>query len=235
MWGRRFYASVLPLALLLILIIGLYILTPRAPNTMIAARAEVGGDISEKLDEILKKIEEVRKLCKEINVTSHEVKVGIQALDSSLAQLHSEIRELKKMLESASTIALPVQLAQQLNKTKDAILGLIAAINATLDELKYDLEVMRDARDTLVRVQAVAGVFAEYAYNLSKKGEFRGAEEYAWKALNLTQGVIEAHYNKATVLKRYAEAFYTFCDAIRALLEGIAAVIEAAAKAYGGY
>jgi len=201
---------------------------------MIAARAEVEGAISEKLDEI-KKIEEVRKLCKEINATKHEVKVGIQALNSSLAQLHSEIRELREMLESASTITLPlVQLAQQLNKTKNTILGLIAVINATLDELRCDLEIMRDARDTLLKVQAVAGVFAEYAYILSRKGEFRDAEEYAWKALNLTQEVIEAHYSKATVLKRYAEASYTFCDAIRALSEGIATVIEDAAKAHRG-
>jgi len=91
-----------------------------------------------------------------------------------------------------------------------------------LRELKEDLKTLKDSKMALVRIQAVASVIAEKAYEEAKAGNLEKAKELASIALNLTQGVIEAYDKKAEVVKKYSESFENICEALAELIRAYA-------------
>ena len=87
-----------------------------------------------------------------------------------------------------------------------------------LKELKEDLKTLKDSKMALVRIQAVASIIAEKAYEEAKAGNLEDAKELALTALNMTRGVIKAYDEKAEVVKKYSESFENICEALAELI-----------------
>ena len=189
------------------------------------------------IDDVMEKLKEVHRDVKEILRDLHEMNVTLAGDHSEIMAVLSNISEaLEELSNALGDLGESMEL---LNKTRpelvknitDAIEKLIVAVNETLKEFREDLEALRDARMTLVRVQAVAGIIAERAYEEAEAGNLTRAEELANVALNLTHRVIQAYHEKALVLQEYVEAFRKFCEAIYILSEAIKNIAAVAAAA----
>jgi len=223
--GRSMFIAALSLiALTLLLIVPRVIIDN--PSSQKASIFSI-DDISEKLDKILKKIDEVLDKLFSVNESlcqGHlEILSAIKDVNASLSKLSNAIHELRITVKD-------INKTRPLNETLIKLVSRYAeAINNTLNNLKEDLEAMIKARETLIKVQAVAGVIADKAFDEAKAGNLTTAEILAYKALNITYGVIKAYHEKALVLQEYAKAFYYFCEGIYLLSQAIKNLVMATA------
>ena len=89
------------------------------------------------------------------------------------------------------------------------------------ENLRNDSKVMVDASLALVRIEAVAGVLAERAYEKAREGDLEEAVKLANQSLKLLKGVIEAYRGKAEVFETYSRAVSQLIEAIAELVKAV--------------
>jgi hypothetical protein len=116
--------------------------------------------------------------------------------------------------------------------TPTNISELISLINETVRELKElieefrsDLQYIKDSEQTLMKIQAIAGILADKAYEAAKGGDLDKAIKYAEEALNLSYKVIEAYKAKAETIELYAKALNDLVDSLTNLIEALSKLI----------
>jgi len=156
-------------------------------------------------------VKELKKFREEVGFPS--VKRAINNVIESLEDVDS----LLKFLETTSPIP---------NEARTVINETLSSLKKLLDELRDDIEALREAKMTLTKIEAVAGTLADKAFEKAKSEEINEAEKLARKALNITNGVINAYYRKAQVFETYAIAFKNICEALAELIRALTELVK---------
>jgi len=115
----------------------------------------------------------------------------------------------------------PPGLPENLSKLLVLISETLELIRLMSENLRNDSKVMVDASLALVRIEAVAGVLAERAYEKAREGDLEEAVKLANQSLKLLEGAIEAHRGKAEVFETYSRAISQLIEAIAELVKAV--------------
>jgi len=101
----------------------------------------------------------------------------------------------------------------------------VRELRGLIEEFRSDLQYIKDAEQTLIYIQAVAGILANEAYEAAKAGDLDKAVKYAEKALNLSYKVIEAYRAKAETIELYAKALNELVSSLTNLIEVLSKLV----------
>ena len=159
-------------------------------------------------------------------------KLKDEVLPPGVAEVIDEVirslEDINSLLESLEVVSpAPSEVRMIVNETLMIINKTLSSLKELLDELRDDIEALREAKIALTKIEAVAGVVADKALEEAKLGNIDKALTLAQKALNLTNGVIDAYYRKAKVFETYAIAFRNICEGLAKLIKALTGLIKA--------
>jgi len=184
-------------------------------ETLVSSESWV-NKIRTELSEVIEKLKKLRD-----EVLPPGVAEVIDEVIGSLENINSLLESLEVVSPAPSEIRMVV------NETLMIINKTLSSLKELLDELRDDIEALKEAKIALTKIEAVAGVVADKALEEAKLGNVDEALTLAQKALNLTNGVIDAYYRKAKVFETYAIAFRNICEGLAKLIKALTGLIRA--------
>jgi len=161
------------------------------------------GEVRARLSKVLEELKGLRD------------EVALPSVREAIDEVIKSLKDIDSLLESLETVSpIPNEARAVINKT-------LSDLKELLDELRGDIEALKEAKIALAKIEAVAGVLADKAFEEAKSGNIGEAEKLAQKALNITNGVIDAYYRKAQVFETYATAFKNICEALTELVKAL--------------